>query len=256
MRTQLGGHRTADPMRDFPFYAGVPRPISPGGWLVVLLSCALGFAALITPIVPWQGQAAHWTAVILFVALPLIGLRVAAGRDWTALFPRPRWKDVWIGLAFVPVTIASSALVGVLILHRGPIAGNPVNAILASLSPVDLAVFLASTLPQLLGEEIITILPFLATLTLLHQGLKAPRVVAILGAWIVSSAIFAALHLPTYGWHVVQTLAVIGTARLALSLPFLITKSLWSSTVTHVTNDWLLFGLIGGLGALKASGSV
>lgn len=253
MATQHGAHRAGGRVRDFPFYAGVPRVVSPGGWLLVLLFCALGFAALITPIFPLKGQAAHWAAITLFVVAPLIGLGIAAGRDWTALFPRPRWRDVWIGLAFVPVTIASSALVGVFILHRGPIAGNPVNATLASLSPADLAIFLASTVPQLLGEELITVLPLLATLTLLYRGLKLPRGVAIFGAWIVSSALFAALHLPTYGWHVVQTLAVIGTARLALSLPFLITKSIWSSTVAHVTNDWLLFAVVGGLSTLKAS---
>lgn len=245
------GHR-----RDFPFYAGHPVPVSGRGWLLVLAFCALGFAALITQPSPWPGPTGRWIGVILFVALPLIGLRIAAGRGWTALFPPPRWKDVWIGLAFVPVTIAASALVALFILHRGPISGNPVIGMLSDFAPADLAIFLASTLPQLLGEEIITILPFLATLTVLYRRAKLPRGVAILGAWIVSAALFVALHLPTYGWHVLQTFAVIGTARLVLTLPFLITKSLWSSTVTHVTNDWVLFGFVGGMAALKAGGGL
>ena len=30
--------------------------------------------------------------------------------------------------------------------------------------------------------------------------------------------------------------------RPVLTLPFLVTRSVWSSTVTHVTHDWLLFG--------------
>ena len=246
----------AAPKRDFPFYRGAPRSISAIGWIVVLIFCALGFAALIAPTPFLSGQIAHWVAVLLFVVLPLTGLRIAAGPDWRAMFPRLRWRDVGIGLAFVPVTVLTSAAVAVFFVKGGMTAANPVIGMLARMNPTDLAVFLASTLPQLLGEEIITILPFLAVLTLLHQRLKLPRAAAILGAWIVSAVIFAALHLPTYGWHILQTLAVIGTARLALTLPFLITKNIWSSTIAHVTNDWLLFAVIGGLTALKANGAL
>ena len=246
---------TAAAGRDFPFYRGVPRSISPAGWITVLVFCVLGFAALITPTPFLSGQIAHWVAVLLFVVLPLAGLRIAAGPDWRALFPVIRWKDVGIGLAFVPVTVLTSAAIAVFFVKGGVTAANPVIGMLTSLSPTDLALFIASTLPQLLGEEIITVLPFLTVLTLLHRGIKLPRAAAIFGAWVVSAAIFAALHLPTYGWHILQTLAVIGTARLALTLPFLITKSIWSSTIAHVTNDWLLFALVGGLTALKASGA-
>ena len=37
---------------------------------------------------------------------------------------------------------------------------------------------------------------------------------------------------------------LIGVARLVLTLPFLITRSAWTSTITHVTHDWLLFGTV------------
>lgn len=244
------------PKRDFPFYVGAPRDVSPIGWTLILLGCALGFAALIVQPQVWPGQGGRWFAVLLFVALPLAGLRIAAGRDWRALFPHAHWSDIWIGLAFVPVTLSTSALVAVFILHRGPTVANPAIGMLSSLGPVDLAMFLVGTLPQLFGEELITVLPLLSTLTLLHRGLKLPRGMAIVGAWAVSALIFAALHLPTYGWHILQTLTIIGMARLALSLPFLITRSIWSSTVAHVANDWLLFALVGGAAALKATGSV
>lgn len=102
--------------------------------------------------------------------------------------------------------------------------------------------FVASTLPQLLGEELITLLPFLGLLALFHGRFRMGPKSAVICAWLISALLFGALHLPTYGWNPAQAFGVIGVARLVLTLPFLITRSIWSSTVTHVTHDWLLFG--------------
>jgi membrane protease YdiL (CAAX protease family) len=119
------------------------------------------------------------------------------------------------------------------------------------MSGPELALFAASTLPQLFGEELITILPFLAVLAALRSGARFPRWLALLIAWIVSALIFGALHLPTYGWHVAQALGVIFAARLVLTLPYLVTRSIWASTVTHIVNDWAGFLLVMGITALK-----
>ena len=97
--------------------------------------------------------------------------------------------------------------------------------------------------PQLFGEEIFTILPLLAILWLAVNKLHLPRRAGVTIAWILSAVIFALLHLPTYNWNVVQCLVIIGTARLILSLAYLLTKNLWVSTGAHVLNDWTLFGL-------------
>jgi len=35
---------------------------------------------------------------------------------------------------------------------------------------------------------------------------------------------------------------VIGTARLVLTLPWILTKNIWVSTGAHIINDWLLLG--------------
>ena len=81
------------------------------------------------------------------------------------------------------------------------------------------------------------------------------RKVAILGAWIGSAVLFGLLHLPTYQWNLGQVLLIIGTARLVLTVPYLITKNIWSSTIAHVANDWLIFAvvLVAGAAGLKVS---
>lgn len=42
-----------------------------------------------------------------------------------------------------------------------------------------------------------------------------------------------------------------GSDRLLLTLPYLVTRSIWASTVTHIVNDWAGFLLVMGITALK-----
>lgn len=244
--------------RDFPFYNGRPVALSGPQWLLVLLFSGLGFLALIGTPTLLPGQAGHWVGVLLFVALPLFGLRLVAGSSWRALFPRLRAGDVWIGLAFALANLTITSLVGLAVMRVGAVNANPAIAEIGQMQGLDLFLFFAMTLPQLLGEELVTILPFLAILTFGVQRLKTGRktaLTALTAAWILSALLFGALHLPTYGWNLVQALVVIGVARLVLTLPFILTKSVWSSAIAHVTNDWLLFGgfaLLSTLGAVAA----
>ena len=53
----------------------------------------------------------------------------------------------------------------------------------------------------------------------------------------------ALAHLPTYQWDLVQCLAIIGSARLVLSLAYLFSRNLGVSTGADVLNDWTLFGI-------------
>ncbi len=238
--------------RDFPFFDGQPVGLSAAQWAILLAMTTAGFAALVGLPDLWPGEAGRWSGILLFVALPLLGLRLVAGRHWAAIFRRPTARDVLIGLAFVPVTLAVSSVVGLGVMRLGLTAANPALEQLQHLHGAALALFLAGTVPQLLGEELVTILPLLALLTVFHRALGLPRGIAVALAWALSAAIFAALHFPTYQWHIGQTLAVIGSARLALSLPYLITKNAWSSTIAHVTNDWLLFAIVSVAGAFGA----
>ena len=85
--------------RDFPYYAGTPRRLSGEGWAVVLAGCLAGYVALML-IPDLMGRPAGlWVGAILFVALPLAALRVAAGSDFGAFLPKPSLRDIAIGAA-------------------------------------------------------------------------------------------------------------------------------------------------------------
>jgi membrane protease YdiL (CAAX protease family) len=125
---------------------------------------------------------------------------------------------------------------------------NAANAQLAELDAAGRILYFAKTIPQLFGEEVITLLPFLALLQMFTRGLGLGRKSDIIGAWLVSSVIFGLIHLPTYDWNLIQCLVIIGTARMVLTLPWIMTKNIWVSTGAHILNDWLLLG-VGLLGA-------
>ena len=63
----------------------------------------------------------------------------------------------------------------------------------------------------------------------------------MLGAWLITAVVFGLIHLPTYNWNVLQCIVVIGSARLVLTLPWIMTKNIWVSTGAHIVNDWLRF---------------
>ena len=55
--------------------------------------------------------------------------------------------------------------------------------------------------------------------------------------------LFAAVHLPTYGWNVIQVVLGVGVARIVLLIPYLMTKNILVSTGAHILNDWSSFTL-------------
>jgi membrane protease YdiL (CAAX protease family) len=232
---------------DLPFYDGRPVEISGRGWLLILLAVVVGFAALVA--LPLRDVPLNYLPAILFVALPLGALALVAGPHWMALFGRYGLKQIAQSIGFGLLTIVVSFAAGIIVNTLISTNANPAVEGIAGTSPVDFALFLSRTFIQLIGEEVITILPLLAVLWLCVNRFGLSRRTGIIIAVLVSSVWFAALHLPTYGWNIIQCLAIIGTARVMLTLAYLVTRNLWVSAGAHIINDWTLFfgaALLGG----------
>lgn len=228
---------------DFPFYNGRPAAFTAGQWLLLVASvaAAIGVLGITLPLFP-SGPASFLPG-LLFAGIPLATLAMLAPRHWTAIFRRPRLRDLGWMVAFALLNIAITFAVGFVVQATLGAAPNPAVALLSEMGALDRVVFFLRTAPQLLGEEIFTLLPFLAVMHLAQARLHATRRTAIVAAWLLSAVWFAAAHLPTYDWNIVQCLAIIGSARLVLTLPFMLTKNIWVSTGAHILNDWLILGL-------------
>ena len=114
---------------------------------------------------------------------------------------------------------------------------NPAAAVVSGLA---LSVSGTAIALQLLGEELITILPFLAVLAFCHAHTGMGRNASVIVAWLASAVAFGLIHLPTYDWNLIQCLVVIGSARLVLTWAYIWSKNIWVSTGAHIINDWTL----------------
>ena len=225
---------------DFPYYRDDPPTISTAGWLLVLVGVAAGFASLVTPLPFVDGVVTGWLRAAAFVGLPLLGLAIAAPGSWKAIFGRVGPREVKLMFAFALLNIIISMTIGAAIKTFGTATANATIVDAANLDGTHLFNFFAKVALQLLGEELVTILPFLAILAFCHRKAGLGRRASALAAWLLSALAFGLIHLPTYNWNFMQCIVVIGSARLVLTWAYVWTKNIWVSTGAHIINDWAI----------------
>lgn len=225
--------------RDFPFYNGQPVEIPTWKWIVILVGCVAGFAALLT--IPAENNVESLLPRALFTGIMLVVFIVMARTHWTAIFKKLTGGDWLAMIVYGVLTLVVSFIIGFAVRAVFGATGNTATDGLAAGGASEIIAFYVGTAIQLLGEELFSILPFLAVMYLLHAKLKLSRGASILIAWFVVSAWFGAAHLSTYGWNFAQAFLVIGGARLVLTLAYIRTKNIWVSTGAHIINDWAGF---------------
>lgn len=233
---------------DFPFYAGLPVSIPPRGWLTLMCGVAIALAVLM--LLPTRG---FWTEMLvasLFAGIPLLTLAAVSGNHWRCLLQRTSPRDLVIMCLTAVAAMLASAAAALIVRTIFDIAPNPLMSEFGAIDTADYVRRLVPTLPQLLGEELLTALPFLAILWICTQRTETSKKMGVMIALIGSTAIFATAHLPTYQWNAAQCFGVIGTARIILTPSYIMTRNLWVSFGAHVLNDWTEFTLVFGLGHL------
>jgi uncharacterized protein len=229
-----------DPGRDFPFYQGNPVALTGLHWLFLLAMVAIAFILLIAPISWPGGELGSFVPAVLFPVIPLAGLAWVSKGHAKCLFGAVGWREIKLMVLFALLNIIVTMIVGGVVRAAFGASTNPAVAAASQLSPGELIVFLTKTAVQLVGEEVLTVIPMLALLHLLVARAGLSRAAGVLWAWLVSAILFGLLHLPTYRWDFVQCLLIIGTARLVLSMAYIKTKNLWVSAGAHILNDWIL----------------
>lgn len=222
---------------DFPFYDGRPALVTGGRWWVVMLGLAAGYAALTA--VPVPGILGVWVRAVLFAAIPLAVFVVVVPRHLREILRPLRRGDLgWIVL-FTVLCVLVLVILGVLLAQVAGFSPNPLGTALREMSALDRLLIFLGLVPQLFGEELLGLLPFLALLHWLHHGRHLSRPTAVVLASLGTVLIFG----PTYDWNVVQCFVVVGSARVVLLLAYVTTKTVWVPTGAHVLTDWTLFGL-------------
>jgi len=226
---------------DFPYYRGWPTTITGVQWAIVMVATVASFLLLGYGLDRLKGDWLPFIPRVLFVAIPLIALAFVAPKHWTAIFRKVHFKDVLWMFGFGLLNFFVTLDVGAITVRLFSTSANPAATAVVGKGAAGLFAFYAGTGIQLFGEEIITILPFLAIMYLFTKVFKMGRKGSVLWAWVITAVIFGLLHLPTYDWNVIQCLLGISVARLVLSLAYMKTKNIWVSTGAHILNDWLIF---------------
>ncbi len=233
---------------DFPYYNGEPVAISGGGWMIILASVVVAFGLLIS--IPPMTAPFVIIPAILFTGVPLATLAWVTRGHHGALFRPFGLKELALVIGFGLLTMVVSLAVGLVLAQFIEMTPNATAAELVAIGPVDLVFFLIGTFIQLIGEELMTILPLLAVLWFCVQKLGLSRRWGLVIGVVVSTIWFAGVHLPTYNWNFLQCFGGIGAARLVLTAAFLLTRNLWVCAGAHIVNDWTEFflpALLGGL---------
>lgn len=224
---------------DYPYYAGEPTLLDARQWLILMAALALGFAALV--LIPLGTFPLDLIPALLFLGIPLLALRWVAGPHWAALFRPVGFRQVGQMVLFAVLTLVGSMAVALILKQFVSFSDNPVSLQVGEMTALELAGRLIPTIPQLIGEELFGILPFLAVLWLCITRLGMSRRTGIAIALVISALIFGAAHLPTYDWNFGQALIGIGSARIFLTLAFIASRNLWVSSGAHILNDWTGF---------------
>ena len=138
-----------------------------------ILSCAAGFAAL--AFYPAANNLQSIVPRILFAAIPLAVFIGFTGGYWKALFRKLVFADYLNMVVFWLLNLAVSGVVGVIVMNLFGASANPATDGVIEGGPLQIFAFYAGTGIQLFGEELFTILPFLATMYFLFSKAKLSR---------------------------------------------------------------------------------
>jgi hypothetical protein len=225
---------------DFPYYNGVPVSLSVGQWILVWAAVAVGLAVIY--FVPQVNNFEALIPRILLSVIPLAVLALVTRQYWTVIFRKLRPADFLLIIVFAALNLLIAFAMGLMV---KAVFGAASDAAVASgfknASVPDIIAFYVGTAVQIVGEEIFTILPFLALMFFFFAKARLPRKTTIILAWMISAVWFGLAHLPAYHWNLAQVLFVQGVSRLVLSLAFIRTKNLWVSFGTHLLYDWTTF---------------
>ncbi|ROS75803.1 hypothetical protein EDF24_1374 [Curtobacterium sp. PhB130] len=222
--------------QDFPFYDGDPIPIPAWQWITIVVACVVGITVL--SFYPAADNVQSLVPRFLFTAIPLAVFIAFTKQYWSRIFRRTTGRDVGLMVLFAIANVIVTFAVGIIV---KAVFGATANTATDGIHGAgQLVAFYVGTAIQLFGEELFTILPFLAVMSLCHR-IGLTRTQAILIAWLATAVWFGAAHLPTYGWNFAQAFLIIGVARLVLTLAYIRTKNIAVSTGAHILNDWVIF---------------
>lgn len=220
---------------DFPFYNG--KPLMPmTGWIILVLAIivyvGLVFGAF-NFIPGFEGS-------ILSDVIPPLVLILAAcycfRGNLGSIFRKPEFKDLKVIILCFIIYIIFSAAMNILLGSLGLVNRSAASN---SASPLGQTILSAAIIYfGLIGEELFKVTILLLFMAIMYGFTKDRKNSVIVGT-IVCCILFGLLHLRVYGFNLIVCLLVGGVGCLIHLYPYLKTKNIVNSYLTHILIDTL-----------------
>lgn len=223
---------------DFPFYNGKPS-VSATGWLLLVIGALLyvGFCLELWNYVPGVENWPIFTTPIVGVLVLLLPLAFCSRGKLGLVIKMPKLKDMKVVIlcviGYIVFTIAMILILGAFGIVGN---GNPMSSAAASAPLLVMLILFIS----LFAEELFKVIAMLLGMTVFYSFTKNRKNSMIL-AIVFSCIIFGLIHLTTYNFNIMQCLLIIGCGAVFHLYPYIKTKNVINSYITHVLIDFLLF---------------
>lgn len=227
---------------DFPFYNGIPQ-LNTIDWLILII--ALLLETLICNLIPGLNYIPSYLFPFIYCLVLLIPILYVCKGNYGSIFSKPRKEDIKvIVLCFIAYFIFSVIMSHLLSIWGVAVAANPRDS---SASPTILLI--VSIFVQLMGEELFKVVTLILFMALSYHFTKNRKISMIVGI-VISCLCFGLIHMGTYG-NLAQCLLIVGVGCIFHLYPYLKTKNIMNSYLTHVLIDIIGFvPLIFGLGLI------
>lgn len=222
---------------DFPFYNGIPK-LSSADWIILLLAVIIEIS-LIVGVIQIPSVNILFDSIIypvLYMVVLLIPILYVSKGNFRLIFRKPQKSDIPVVIICVVVYIIFTLAMAFVLNALGfNLAANSVGG-----EGISSIVILFTILVQLIGEELIKVIVFLLSMGLIYHIIQ-DRKISVIVSIAVACIVFGLVHLESYDGNIVQCLLVIGLGCVIHFYPYIKTKNIVNSYLTHLLIDLLLF---------------
>ena len=225
---------------DFPFYNGHPL-LSTKDWSILVLG-AIVYVAIVFGVfnfIPgFEDLPSMAMALIHFLVLFLPVLYCCRGKIGL-IFKKPKLKDLKVIVLCIVLYFIFSIVIRALM---SLIFGMPgASAATGASASGEVALQIISMLIGLMAEELVKVISLIVFMALIFK-FTADRKNSMIVGIILCCIFFGLIHLNAYDFNVVYCLLGVGLGCIIHLYPYLKTKNIVNSYLTHIAID--LFGVV------------
>lgn len=228
-----------DEDRDFPFYNNIPK-LTKVEWVILALAPFLVGLITLTSgkCIPYYDMLPNGFVQVIYLLITIIPFTYVCHGKLGLIFKKPRLNDFKVIIICVILYFVWGAVIGKI----GAFLGFSTDHNMMTKSAVTILdpIF---TLIQLMAEELFKVSVLLIGMSLIYYFTKNRKNSLVFGIF-ASMMIFGLIHLTAYNNNLFQCVFIIGIGSIIHLYPYLKTKNVVNSYITHITIDLSVMALL------------